>query len=229
MWGPQARDVLAQATPDDVSDAAIPIRRTAVILVAGAPVQATRISYAGELGWELSADAASAVLVWDALRRVGTEPGVGPFGYRALDSLRMEKGYRYFGTDLTMLESPDQAGLGAFVRPGKGEFIGRAAIIERRQQHPEGPARRLRTLLIGEGPGYRPVFGGEAVNAAGEVIGRLRSVAYGPTIERTIAYALLDANLEEGTPLSVDALGEPIPAVIAADVLVDPRGDRMRG
>ncbi len=174
-------------------------------------------------------DAGSAALVWDALRSAGADVGLEPFGYRALDSLRMEKGHRYFGTDMTMLESPDEAGLGAFVRPAKGEFIGRAAVVDERERAPDGPARRLRTVLIGEGPGYLPVYGGEAVRLDGGVVGRLRSVAYGTDVARTIGYVYLPSGLEEGTRLQVDVFGERIPAVIAATVLVDPRGERMRG
>ena len=229
LWGPQAREILAAASPDDVDDQALPARRAEEVRVAGATVLAARISYAGELGWEISVDPASAVLVWDALRKAGAAVGVEPFGYRALDSLRLEKGYRYYGTDMTMLETPDEAGLGAFVRPAKGGFIGRAAVIEQRERDPLGPARRLRTVLIGEDHAYLPLYGGEAVRRDGQVVGRLRSVGYGTTVARTIAYVYLPSGLEEGSQLQVDAFSERIPAVVAASVLVDARGDRMRG
>ncbi len=228
LWGPQAREILAAASADDVGGDALPLRRAAEIEVAGATVLASRISYAGELGWEISVGAASAVPVWDALRSAGAAVGLEPFGYRALDSLRLEKGYRYYGTDMTMLDSPDEAGLGAFVQPAKGDFIGRSAVVEQRERAPDGPSRRLRTVLIGEGPGYLPIYGGEAVRLDGGVVGRLRSVAYGTAVARTIGYVYLPSGLEEGTRLQVDAFGERIHAVIAADVLVDPRGDRMR-
>ncbi len=229
LWGPQAREILAAASPDDVDDAALPARRAEPVRVAGATVLAARISYAGELGWEISVDPASAVMVWDALRTAGAAVGVEPFGYRALDSLRLEKGYRYYGTDMTMLETPDEAGLGAFVRPAKEGFIGRSALIEQREQDPLGPVRRLRTILIGADSAYLPLYGGEAVRLDGRVIGRLRSVGYGTTVARTIAYVYLPSGLEEGSQLQVDAFSERIPAVVAASVLVDPRGDRTRG
>src|SRR6185369_13513440 len=96
-----------------------------------------------------------AVTVWDRLRAGGAEPA----GYRALDALRMEKGYRYYGTDLTMLDTPFDAGLGPFVRLEKGPFIGRDALVA---AHAAGSERRLRTLVIG-GPDYEPIYGGEAV------------------------------------------------------------------
>ena len=213
---------------DDVSDAAIPLRRARTIRVGPAPVLASRISYAGELGWELTTDAEWAVGVWDALAAAGQAYGLEPFGYRALDALRMEKGYRYFGTDLTMLDTPDEAGLDAFVRLAAGPFIGREALVAARAARPEGPARRLRTVLLGDAE-YLPIYGGEAVRHDGAVIGRLRSVAYGPTVERTIGYTYLPAAIREGQDLEVDVFDRRVSAVVAPDVLVDPAGLRMRG
>jgi glycine cleavage system aminomethyltransferase T len=201
--------------------------------VGAASLNAARIRSAGDLGWELTTEAARAVAVWDVLRAAGRaiDPvsGLEPFGYRALDGLRMEKGYRYFGTDMTLLETPEEAGLGSFVRLDKAPFIGRDALRDARD--PVGvsrPRRRLATILIGD-DGYVPVYGGEAVRANGQVIGRLRSVAYGPTVSRTIGYVYRSAELAEGATLTVDVFDEHTPAMIAADVLVDPDGARMRG
>ncbi len=229
LWGPQARDILGAATAAAVDDAALPMRRAVGIAVDGAPVLAARISYAGELGWELTMPRGWAVPVWDALRRHGHERGLEVFGYRALDALRMEKGYRYFSVDMTMLDSPDEAGLGVFVRPDKGGFIGRDAIVAARTAAPAGPERRLSTLVIGRGPAYLPIYGGEAVRLEGRVIGRLRSAAYGPTVERTIGYVYRSAKLVEGAELTVDVFGDHIPATLTGDVLVDPAGARLRG
>ena len=203
------------------------MRQARSVRVGNAAVLAARISYAGELGWELTTDAEWAVSVWDRLCAAGAVHGLEPFGYRALDALRMEKGYRYFGTDLTMLDTPFEAGLGAFVRLGKGPFIGRDALAATRETEPDAPARRLRTILIG-GSDYLPVYGGEAVRRDGEVIGRLRSVAYGPTVERTIGYVYLPSSLAEGDTIEVDVFDERITAAVTADVVIDPTGDRMR-
>jgi 4-methylaminobutanoate oxidase (formaldehyde-forming) len=226
LWGPRARDILARATHDDVGDGALPNRRAREIAIAGATVLAARISYAGELGWELTMPSADAVPVWDALWRLGAEDGLEPFGYRALDALRMEKGYRYYGVDMTMRDSVFGAGLEGFVRLGKGPFLGRGAVVAASEQ---GHAQaRLRTVLIG-GTDYLPIYGGEAVRAGGQVIGRLRSVAFGPTIGRTIGYVSRPSGLDDKAPLEVDVFDKRIPATWAADVLVDPAGDRMRG
>jgi len=216
-----AHSIAAGARSDEVDDDAIPMRRAGPVDIGPAPVHAARISYAGELGWELTMPVEWAVTVWDRLRAAGAEP----IGYRALEAMRMEKGYRYYGTDLTMLDTPFEAGLGPFVRLDAGPFIGRDALVAAKAA---GSDRLLRTLVIG-GPDYEPIYGGEAVRADGEVIGRLRSVAYGPTVERTIGYAYLPASTTEGSGLEIDVFDRRVSAVVGPDVLVDPRGVRMRG
>ena len=231
LWGPRARDVLGVATGDAVDDVALPQRSARTIRIAGAAVLASRISYAGELGWELTVDVPSAVLVWDALVAAAADREVGlePLGYRALDALRIEKGYRYFGTDLTMLDTPYDAGLGALVRLGKGPFIGREALVMAKARAARGEGRRLRTIRLDDGEAYLPVYGGEAVRVGGEVIGRLRSTAYGPTVGGTIGYVYLDRSVSEGAALEVDVFDQRVAAQVTADALVDPRGERMAG
>jgi dimethylglycine oxidase len=125
-----------------------------------------------------------------------------------------------------MLETPFEVGLGAFVRLDGDPFIGRNAL--RAAVATGRPERRLATILVG-GSDYKPVYGGEAVRAEGEVIGRLRSVAYGPTVSRTIGYVSLPATLGADAALEVDVFDERVPATLAPDVVVDPAGDRMRG
>ena len=228
LWGPAARDVLGAVTDEDVSDAGLPFRRATTIKIGPAAVIAARLSYVGELGWEIYLDPVWAVMVWDRLVAAGRAIDLGLFGYRALDALRMEKGYRYYGTDLTMLETPDEAGLGAFVRPDKGPFIGRDAVIRRREATADGPARRLRTVLIGDDGAYLPIYGGEAVRSDGEVVGRLRSATYGYGVSRTVGYVYLPRDTQAGEAVSVDVLGAEVPAVVAPEVLHDPTGARMR-
>jgi glycine cleavage system aminomethyltransferase T/glycine/D-amino acid oxidase-like deaminating enzyme len=228
LWGPRARDVLGQITPDSVDDASLPLRHARSIQVDGFTVTATRLSYAGELGWELMVEPANAGELWDALVAAGDRHGIEPIGYRALESLRLEKGYRYFGAELTPRETPFEAGLGPFVRLSKGDFVGRAALMARRAAEPDGPARRLRTVLIG-GSDWSPIYGGEAVRLNGEVVGRLRSAAFGYTVGRTVGTVYLPATVEEGASLEVDVFADRIAGEVAADVLVDPTGSRMRG
>ena len=225
LWGPRARDVLAAATDDDVSDRALPGWQVRSLRIGPAPVEAARISYAGELGWELYVSPDWAVQAWDRLAAAGSAQGLEIVGYRALEGLRLEKGYRYYGTDLTMLETPDEAGLGAFVRTDKGDFLGRDAILEGRAA---GLRHLLRTILIG-GEDWLALYGGESVRLGGEVAGRLRSVAYGYTVRRTIGTVYLPPDVAEGAPLEVDVFDGRVSAVVADDVVYDPGGDRMRG
>jgi len=136
-------------------------------------------------------------------------------GYTALDSLRIEKGYRYFGADLTSSDTPFEAGVGFCVAAGKRPELDRS------------PAARLRTLVVG-GEDYLTVYGGEAVHSRGEVVGRVRSAAYGFTVRRNVALAKLPAELDEGADVHVDVLGELVPAVVSPDALYDPAHERVR-
>jgi glycine cleavage system aminomethyltransferase T/glycine/D-amino acid oxidase-like deaminating enzyme len=231
LWGPRARDLLGATTGDAIDDATLPIRQMRAIRVgpAAAAVEAARISYAGDLGWELTVDAAQAIGVWDALVAGGRDHGLEPFGYRALDGLRMEKGYRYYSVDMTMLDTPFEAGLGPFVRLDKGDFIGRGPLRAAKEMASAGDARRLSTIHIGADDAYLPIYGGEAVRADGEVIGRLRSVAQGPVVGRTIGYVYRAHDLPGDARLTVDVFDERVPATLVPDVSFDPTGDRMRG
>jgi glycine cleavage system aminomethyltransferase T/glycine/D-amino acid oxidase-like deaminating enzyme len=224
MWGPAARDVLEATTDDDVSAEGFPFRTARGLRVAGAEVTAQRITYVGELGFELYVAPESAIQVWDALARAGAGHGIAPAGYRALDSLRIEKGYRYMGTDLTAGDTPYEAGLGFCVAPEKGPFNGREALADAGPV----PARRIRTLLVG-GRRYLNIYGGEAVHVGGSVVGRVRSAAYGHTVGRNVAYCYLPAEIGPGAPgVEVEVLGQLVRAEVAEDVLYDPDHLRVR-
>jgi len=233
LWGPRARDVLAAVTDDDVSNRGFPLRTARPLRVAGREVLAQRISYAGELGWEFYVEPQWAIQLWDRLVRAGQDHELRIFGYRALDSLRIEKGYRYYGTDLTMQETPLEAGLGRFVSWGKPEFEGRAALISRRETG--APATRLRTVVMGEAEltgsedGWLPVYGGEAVRVGGEVAGRLRSAAFGYTMRKMVGYVYLPLHLAEGSEVEIEVLGQDVRGTVVPDAMVDPGGKRMRG
>ncbi len=212
IWGPEARKALQSVTGDDVSSEAFPFRTARTVGVEGVPVLAQRITYVGELGYELYTARRDAVQVWDALTRAASPE---PVGYTALDSLRIEKGYRYFGADITSSDTPFEAGLGFCVARGKRSELDRS------------PPERLRTLVVGA-EDYLPVYGGEAVHANGEVIGRVRSAAYGFTVRRNVALAKLPAELVEGDSVDVDVLGDLVPARVAPDALYDPKNERVR-
>jgi glycine cleavage system aminomethyltransferase T len=185
------------------------------------------VTYVGELGWELYVETAQAVRVWDALLAAGRPLGIEPVGYKAVDSLRLEKGYRYWSTDLTPADNPYEAGLGFCVRLPKDDFVGRDALVRIRAA---GPQRKLGTItLTTPMPVTSELYGGEAVYAGGRVVGRLRSAGWGYTVAKHIGLVYLPPALSAlGTPLEVEAFGTRFAAAVAADVLYDPAGVRLR-
>ena len=207
MWGPHARDVLGGITDDDLSEQGFPFMTGRTIQIAGFPVFAQRVTYVGELGWELYVSPDRAGQVWDRLVAAGQPFGITPGGYRVLDSLRMEKGYRYYGTDMGLLETPFEAGLGFCVPRDKWTHVAREVT------------RRLRTLAVGDAE-YQPVYGGEAVHKDGRAVGRLRSCAYGFTVKKNLAYAYLPIELAQGAEVQVEVFGELMPATVVADAVL---------
>jgi len=224
LWGPRSRSVLAAVSDADVSARALPFARAAAIRIGGADVLAGRTSYVGELGFELFVPAEWAVPTWDRLVAAGADAGLEPCGYRVLEGLRLEKGYRAFGTDLSPAETPFTAGLGALVRLDDGDFLGRDALVE---QASRPLPHRLFTLRCG-GTGYVCLYGGEAIYRDGVVIGRVTSAAYGFTVGAMLALARLPADLEQGVAVELDVLGRRVSAEVVADALYDPAGERLR-
>jgi glycine cleavage system T protein len=227
IWGPDARRVLQAVSPGDVSNAALPYMSARRIEIAGAAVGAQRVTYVGELGYELYVDNQHAVEVWDALLAAGRPLGIEPVGYKAVDSLRLEKGYRYWSTDLTPAENPYEAGLGFCVRLNKGDFVGREALLRIKA---EGVQRRLSTITLTTPlPEDSDLYGGEAVYTGDHVVGRLRSAGWGYTVAKHIGLVYLPPALSAaGTPLEVEAFGARFAAEVAPDVLYDPAGIRLR-
>lgn len=220
LWGPRAPDVLGAVVDEDVSGAAFPRMTARWVRIGGARAWAQRVSYVGEAGWELYVDPACAVEVWDRLAEAGAAHGLEPCGYRAIDAARLERGFRYFGTDLTPHDTPFECGLGRFVDLSKEGFVGREALAARAG---EPPARRLATLGVGDG-GYVTVYGGEAVLAGREVVGRLRSCGYGYVVGRMLATAMLPAALGPGVRLEVEVFGERVPAEVLPEPVLGPAG-----
>jgi 4-methylaminobutanoate oxidase (formaldehyde-forming) len=156
LWGPKARLVLQKITSDDVSNEGLPYLHAKMIHYNGVSIWAQRVSYAGELGWELYIPYERATLVWDALLAAGQEFGIEVGGYKVLDSLRLEKGYRYYTADVTQLETPFEAGLGFCVNLDKPDFIGKDALIKQKQA---GLTRKLCTLVLDDDY-YTQIYGG---------------------------------------------------------------------
>jgi glycine cleavage system T protein len=225
LWGPRARDVLSKITPDDVSNEGFPYLTSKVIHINGVSVRAQRVSYVGELGWELYIPNHRAMMVWDSLFEAGQEFGLEVGGYKVLDSLRLEKGYRYYTTDVTPLETPYEAGLGFCVHLDKGDFIGREALIEKKKI---GFAKKLCTLVL-YGNDYTQIYGGEAVYHDGKVITRVRSGGYGYTCKKNILYIYLPLDLAKtGTRVEVELIEGRAMAEVTSPVLYDPKGEKLK-
>ncbi|MGB9586350.1 MAG: glycine cleavage T C-terminal barrel domain-containing protein [Anaerolineales bacterium] len=159
------------------------------------------------------------------LYAAGQTFGVEPCGYKVADSLRLEKGYRYFTADVTQRENPYEAGLGFCVDLEKGDFIGKEALLKVKA---EGLTRKLCTLTL-EGEEWLPIYGGEAVYLNGKVVSRVRSGGYGYTVKKNIAYAYLPIELaKQGNQFQVELFDQKVPAVVAPAVLIDPKGAKLR-
>ncbi|MFD9964522.1 FAD-dependent oxidoreductase [Amycolatopsis sp. NPDC058986] len=223
VWGPAARDLVQPLSREDFSHEGLKYFRARHARVAGVPVTAMRLSYVGELGWEIYTSADNGLRLWDALWAAGQDLGVIAAGRAAFNSLRLEKGYRLWGTDMTTEHDPYEAGVGFAVRPAKGEFLGREAIDGRSE---ETAARRLRCLTIDDGRSV--VLGKEPVFVDGRPAGYVTSAAYGFTIRKPIAYAWLPATAEVGTPVEIEYFGRRIAATVAAEPLFDPGMERIR-
>jgi len=164
-----------------------------------------------------------AVTVWDALMDAGSESGIQPAGYKALDALRIEKGYLYWSGDITPVDNPLAAGLGVFVDLSKPDFIGKEALEKIQKQD---PGSRLVALTMDAGGN---LYGGESVYANGKVIDRIRSGSYGYSIGRDIGLVYLPSDLAvPGTELAVQVMGERVKAKVADLPLVDPKGLKLK-
>ena len=225
LWGPRAREILAPLTKDDLSDEAFPYLTAREITIGNAPVLALRVTYVGELGWELYPPSEYGAALWTTLWNAGKGHGLVAGGYRAIDSLRLEKGYRVWSSDITPEETPYEAGLGFAVRLEKGgDFVGREALVTAKAA---GPSKRLRCLLL-EDP-RSVALGNEPIRVDGRIVGRVTSGGYGFAVERSIAYGYLPPDQAAiGTRGEIEIFGEWVGFEVAREPLWDPEGARIR-
>jgi sarcosine dehydrogenase len=228
LMGPRSRDILAKVTTQDVSNSALPFGSAREITIAGTPVRALRVTYVGELGWELHVPIAALSTVYDALMAADTQlPAVG---YRALESLRLEKGYRAWASDITPNDTPFEAGLGWAVKLKSGlPFLGREALVARQNQPLQ---KRLTGFTVTDPDAV--LVGRETILRDGQPVGYLTSGGYGYTIGQSIGYGYVrceagvtDDWLAQGRYALVIA-GEETPAELALAPPYDPTGARIR-
>jgi glycine cleavage system aminomethyltransferase T/glycine/D-amino acid oxidase-like deaminating enzyme len=222
LWGPRAREILSPLTDDPLDFGYMRMREFAV---GDVPVRALRVTFVGELGWELYCPTEYGAGLWRSLWEAGREHGLLACGYRAIDSLRLEKGYRVWAADITPEETPYEAGLGFCVKQ-EGGFTGAPALGVGAPDGPPAARRRLRCLVLSDPRSV--ALGNEPVRLGGEVLGRVTSGGYGYSVERSIAYAYLPAEVEVGAAVEVDIFGEWVAGEVAREPLFDPKGERVR-
>ena len=223
LCGPDARKVLEVVTGDDVSNEGFAYMTAKNIDISGMNVWAQRVSYTGELGWELYMGNDDALVVWDTIVEAGKAFDITPIGYKALDGLRIEKGFLYWSGDISPSDNPLEAGLGFCVDFNKDDFIGKDALLKIK-------ADGLKTKLCGltlDG-GYC-LFGGESVYKDGSIVDRIRTANHGYNVNMDIALVYLPQDMAKpGTELEVEVMGKFIKATVVSMPLVDPKGLRIR-
>jgi dimethylglycine dehydrogenase len=239
LAGPRSRDLLQSLTDSDCSPKAFKFFSARQMHVGTVPVRALRLSFVGELGYELHHPIAYTRNLYDQLMQAGESLEIVDFGYRALDSMRLEKGYRLWGSDMSADWTPLQAGMDRFVNFDKGDFIGRDALLRQRD---EGIGRGLACLVVeaddADAHGYEPVYSRGASprvsgsasggGAGGKVIGYVASGGYGHTVGRSIAFSYIPVEYTEpGTNLEVGILGSRRSARVVEAPLYDPKNQRL--
>jgi 4-methylaminobutanoate oxidase (formaldehyde-forming) len=230
LMGPAARDVLAAVCAEDVSNQALPFGTLRTLRVAGAAVLALRITYVGELGFELHVPVQEAGAVYDALMRAGAAHGIRNAGYRAIESLRLEKGYRAWAADITPNDSPLEAGLAWAVKlDTKRRFLGREALEQRAS---ERPTRRLACFTVDDPDVI--LLGRETLFRDGERVGWLTSAGFGYTVDRSIGYGYVrnargvDEDFLRSGTYELEVATVRVPARIHLRPLYDPSNQRIR-
>jgi glycine cleavage system aminomethyltransferase T/glycine/D-amino acid oxidase-like deaminating enzyme len=224
LWGPRSREILAAITTGDVTNEGFPYLAARELTVNHVKVLAVRISYVGELGWELYCPADDGARFWDIVWEAGQEHGAVAAGTTAQDSLRLEKGYRLWGADIHTEYNPLQAGLGFAVDMDKGEFIGREALVDARSA---GVRSRLRCMTLDDPS--RIVMGKEPIWLDGKIAGYVTSAGFGYSIGQSIALGYLPvAGSKPGGRVEIEYFGERLPATLRSMPLFDPNNKRLR-
>jgi glycine cleavage system aminomethyltransferase T len=222
LWGPKSRLLLQRVTDADVSNSGFPYFRAKRLYVGDVPVIALRVSYVGELGWELWAPVEYGAKLWETLREAGRDLDVRPMGGGALESMRLEKGYRLWGTDIDTDTNPFAAGL-PFAVDMDTEFIGKDALVEAREA---GIDERIVPLTLDDSTDI--VLSGRPILKDGDAIGYVQAGDYGYSIGESIAYAYLPTEYAEaGTAVQIRCEGETYDATVREEPLFDPDREKI--
>jgi dimethylglycine dehydrogenase len=225
LAGPRARDVLQSLTDSDLSNAAFPWLSGQQISVGAAEVRALRVNFVGELGWELHHPIETQNYLFDLLMQAGQPYGIKPFGMRAMDALRLEKSYRLIPRELSIEYCALESGLDRFIRPEKGDFLGRDALLAWKSR---GFANHFITLEI-HGVSDADARGSEPLFQAGKLVGRCTSGGFGWRLNKSLGLGMVSPELATlGTEFDISILGKPHKATVIADSPFDPGNLRLR-
>ncbi len=225
LWGPRSRAILQSLTKTDLTHEAFPYLRAREIAVGYVPCLALRVTYVGELGYELYCPTEYGLALWDILIAAGAPHGLVPAGYRAIDSLRLEKGYRAWGSDITPETTPEAAGLGFAVRIDKAApFVGREALLA--EQAAGGPPERLRCIAL-EDP-WAVCLGGEPVRIDRETAGRVTRAATATASSGASPTRTCPPEAGPGVTVEVDVFGELVTGTVVDEPLYDHQNARIR-
>jgi len=224
MWGPKARVILEKVTSTDVSNAAFPYMTAQYINVGDVPVLASRVTYVGELGWEFYCPMEYGLRLWDTLWGAGKPESMVAGGYKAIETLRLEKGYRYWSGEISPDYTPYEAGLGFAVKLNKENFIGKDALVK---QKADGLKQKLCAITLDDDRTI--ALGKEPIRTDGKIVGWVAAGGFGYSVGKSIAYAYLPMEYAKvGTRLEIECFGEQVGAEVAPSVLWDAKGERIR-
>jgi 4-methylaminobutanoate oxidase (formaldehyde-forming) len=226
LWGPRARIILTKVSPNNLSNERFPYMTAQYITIGEVPVLASRVTYVGELGWEFYCPSEYGLRLWDVLWQAGQPEGMVPVGYKAIDTLRIEKGYRYWSAEITPDYTPLEAGLGFAVKINKGDFIGRQALLEQKET---GINQKLCCLTLADDRTI--ALGNEPIRPRGldTIIGWVASGGYGYSVGKSIAFAYLPLEYAElNSELEIELFAERMSAIVEQSPLYDPKGARIR-
>ena len=225
LAGPKSRQILHKVSCCDFSNEAFRWLTAQDILVGKAPVNAMRVNYVGELGWELHHGLEYQNHIFDTLFAAGAELGLKPFGIRAMDSMRYEKSYRMVGTELSIEYSAYESGMERFVQPDKGDFLGREALLAWQKK---GFNNQLVTLEVHD-VGDADALGNNALTIDGELVGRATGGHFGFRVNKSLALGMVRPDLAQpGSEVSIEILGKDYKAVVIGDSPYDPQNERLR-
>jgi dimethylglycine dehydrogenase len=223
--GPKARDLMQKVSTDDFSNENFKWLTAKKVNVGYAPVNAMRVNFVGELGWELHHPIEYQNHIFDKLMDAGKDLGIKPFGIRAMNSLRLEKSYKLVGTELSIEYSPYESGLDRFIHPNKGNFIGLEALNKWREK---GFDNKLVTLEV-HNTKDADVLGNNPIYKDSKVVGRATGGEFGFRLDKSIALAMVKPDFANvGDKLQVDILGEMYDATVLEESPYDTENNLLR-